>query len=152
TINIFNRLEADGVILLDISATPLGREPDFALIEAVAGECTAPLTYGGGIRRVDDAKRIFAIGVEKVVVHTQAAIDPGFIGRLADSFGSQAIVAASDVKKELFGGYRVYVEKGRRGLKNDPVAHAAELARAGAGEILLNSIDRDGTMKGYDLD
>jgi cyclase len=152
TINIFNRLEADEVVLLDILATPNNREPDFALIEEVASECTAPLAYGGGIRTLEHAKRIFKIGVEKIVVNTQAAVEPGFIRQLADSFGSQAIIGSVDAKKGMWGGYRVHVAGGRTALKVDPVAHARALAAAGAGEILLTSIDCDGVMKGYDLD
>lgn len=151
TINIFNRLEVDELVLLDIDATPKRHPPDFDLVAEVASECSAPLSYGGGIRSVEDAQRVLSIGAEKIVINSHAAEDPTLITRIAERFGSQAVIASIDAKRALLGGYRVCVEGGRRALHIEPALYAQQAAAAGAGEILLTSIDRDGTMQGYDI-
>ena len=101
---------------------------------------------------MEDVKQLFTLGVEKVAINSYAVENPSFISRAADSFGSQSIVVSIDVKKNLFGKYRVYTHGGRKATKLDPVDFAVEMERKGAGELFLNSIDRDGTMQGYDIE
>lgn len=151
-INLFNQFEADEIVLLDIAATPSRRRPQFHLIEELAQECWVPLTYGGGIKALDDIARILRLGVEKVVLNTAIRAEPTLITEAASEFGSQAIVAAVDVKRRLLGGYGVYVNGGRRRVATDLAGHARRLEELGAGELFVNLIDRDGTMKGFDLE
>ncbi|MDP6543345.1 MAG: AglZ/HisF2 family acetamidino modification protein [Phycisphaerae bacterium] len=151
TVRIFNEKEVDELIFLDITATPEGKGPPFHIISDLASECFMPLTYGGGVRDLDDIKKIFALGVEKIAINTHAVENPEFINRAAEVFGSQSILAAIDVKKTLLGKYRVCTNGARDVTKIDPVGHARNMAHAGAGEILLTSVDRDGTFAGYDL-
>lgn len=152
TIRIFNEKEVDELMLLDIGASAEGREPRFDLIRRVADECFMPLCYGGGIRRVEEIGKILSMGVEKVALNTHASEIPGLIRRAADLFGSQSIVASIDAKRGLFGRYDVLVRGGTVKLGRDPVSVAEGLVGEGAGEVLINSIDRDGTMSGYDLE
>jgi imidazole glycerol-phosphate synthase subunit HisF len=151
-INIFNRFEVDEIVLLDISATPRQRKPSFQLIEELAAECWVPLTYGGGITELEDVRRILGSGVEKVVLNTIVADDPGLVTRVADVFGSQAVVVSVDARRVGPGRHEVFVAGGTRSLGIDPITSARRAEALGAGEILLNSIDRDGTMEGYDTD
>jgi cyclase len=150
-INLFNRFEVDEILLLGIRATQRGESPPFALIEQLAAECWVPLTYGGGITSFDEARRILAIGVERVVLGTAAATQPDLISRIADTFGRQAVVVSVDARREAVGN-TTWIEGGRRKIDQSPrdLARAAEAA--GAGEIIVNAIDRDGTMLGYDLE
>jgi len=152
TIRIFNDLEVDELIFLDITATKENKKPPFEVISQVASECFMPMTYGGGIKEIDDMRRIFSLGVEKIVICTYAVDEPLFIKRVAESFGSQSIVVSIDVKKDSRGKYEVYVEGGTRSTKLDPVEFAVMMEQMGAGEIFLNSIDKDGAMEGYDLE
>jgi len=151
-INLFNRFEVDEIALLDIRATVEGRPPPFELINQLASECWVPLSYGGGIRSFEDARTVFSCGVEKIVIGTAAADAPELVTEVAASFGNQAVVVAVDAKAKRRGRYDVFVESGTRSLKADPVAYARRAESLGAGEILLNAIDRDGTMSGYDLE
>jgi len=151
-IRIFNEKEVDEIVVLDIRATPGRRGPDFDRIRELAGECFMPLCYGGGVRTLDDVARLVAVGVEKVAVNSRIVEEPGFMREAADRFGSSTLVASIDVKKGLFGRTTVRSAGGRRDSKRDPVEFAREMEAMGAGEILLNSIDRDGTFSGYDLD
>jgi len=151
-IRIFNDKEVDEVALLDIRATREGREPDLDLLGRVASECFMPLAYGGGVRSTETVRAVLKIGCEKVIINSQAAEDPSFLSRSAEVVGCQSIVASIDVKRTLLGRYHVWTHGGRRRLRVDPVEYAQQLVERGAGEILLNSIDRDGTMRGYDLD
>lgn len=151
-INLFNRFEVDEIALLDISATRWNRPPPFELIEQLASECWVPLSYGGGIRTLEDARTILSIGVEKVVLGTVVADDPGLVSRAAATFGNQAVIVSIDARSSRDGGYEVFVESGTRGLGMDPATAARRAEDLGAGEILLNAIDRDGTMEGYDLE
>ena len=152
TVRIFNEKEVDEIIILDIRATREQARPSFDLIAEIAGECFMPVTYGGGVRDVEDMKRIFQCGVEKIALNAYAVENPAFIRRASDVFGSQSIVVSMDVKKNLFGQYRVVTHGGRNRTGLDPVAHARAMAGQGAGEILLNSVDRDGTFQGFDLE
>lgn len=151
-IKIFNDKEVDELVLLDIAASREGRGPSFELIEEIASECFMPLGYGGGIRTLADIRRILATGVEKVILNSAAHENPALIEEAARAAGSQSVVVSIDAKKKLFGGYEVMTAGGTRGTGKDPAAFAAEMAQRGAGEILINSVDRDGTQKGFDLD
>lgn len=151
-VRIFNDMEVDEIIVLDIGATPDRSAIPFDIIGEMASECFMPLAYGGGIKTVDEARRVLRLGVEKISVNAAAAADPSLISRLADAFGSQAVVASVDIKKKLFGGYKVMTEGGRRAIDMPAIEWVRRLEAAGAGEILVTSIDRDGTMEGYDLD
>lgn len=151
-ISIFSELECDEIILLDIDATRRGRGPNFALLERVANESLVPMAYGGGITSLDEMQRIFRTGFEKVIVNSAAGEDPQLIHRAADQFGSQAVIVSIDVKRRLWGGNGVFIRCGTRSLGDDPVRHAVRIAELGAGEILLTSIDREGTMQGFDLE
>jgi cyclase len=151
-VNLFNRFEVDEIVLLDIRATVEDRIPDVGLIEELASECWVPLTYGGGIRDIEQARSILAAGVEKIVLGTAAADRPDLIRDAVGEFGAQAVVVSVDVRPGRGGAYEVFVESGRRGLGIDPAAYARRAQELGAGEIFLNAIDRDGTMAGYDTD
>lgn len=150
-IKIYNEKEVDELILVDISATVERRPPSFKLIEQVASECFMPLCYGGGVRTPEEIRQIQTLGVEKVAINSHAVEDPSFIREASDRFGSQSIVLSMDVKKTLWGKYLVHTHGGRKTTKLEPVEFAQEMEAMGAGEILLNSIDRDGTWEGYDL-
>jgi imidazole glycerol-phosphate synthase subunit HisF len=153
-IRIFNDKEVDEILLLDITASRERRGPDFGLIEEVSSECFMPLGYGGGINSVETMARLFALGVEKVVVNHALSTETGMtlLRQGSERFGSQSIVASIDAsRRPLLGGYRVYDHvKACRG-KQEVKALAVEAQAAGAGEIFLNVVDRDGTMTGYEL-
>lgn len=151
-IKIFNEKEVDELVLLDIMATFEKREPNYELISEITSECFMPLAYGGGVRDLPQIEKVLKLGVEKVSLNSYAAENPEFITSAANTFGSQSIIVSIDVKCKQFGKYEVYTYGGRRKTGLSPVVFAKEVESAGAGEILLNSIDRDGTMKGYDLD
>lgn len=151
-VRIFNEKEVDELVILDILATPEGRRPRFDLIEEIVSEAFMPVAYGGGIRDIEDAARVLALGVEKVVLCTRAVEAPSFLREAAERFGSQSVVACLDVKKRLLGGYEVYTRGGRKGSGRDPVAAARLMEEMGAGEIVIQSVDRDGTQSGYDLE
>jgi cyclase len=151
-VRIYNEKEVDELIFLDISATTEGKAPPFKIIEEIASECFMPVAYGGGLRRLEDVRRILASGVEKVAINTFAVENPGFIQEVATAFGSQSVVVSLDVKRKFFGRYEVYTRSGQQSTGLDPVSWARRAESMGAGEILLTSIDRDGTMEGYDLE
>lgn len=151
-VKIFNEKEVDEIALIDISATQKGQSPDIEAIADIASEAFMPMSYGGGITTLDQIKAILFEGIEKVILNDSALQRPELISEGARLFGSQAIVASIDVKKTLWGKYKVFGEGGSKNMGLDPVAFAKQMQEAGAGEILLNSVDRDGTYKGYDLD
>jgi imidazole glycerol-phosphate synthase subunit HisF len=151
-IKIFNDKEVDELVLLDISASKENRGPAFSVIEEVASECFMPLAYGGGIRTVEEARRVFKLGVEKVVFNTTAWRAPEVLSEASREFGAQAVVASIDVRRKLFGRFEVYAQGGTHSTGIDPVEYAKRMEAAGAGEIFLTSIDRDGTMAGYELE
>lgn len=150
-LRIFNDKEVDELALLDISATPNNTEPNLPLITQLASECFMPLAYGGGIRCIDTAASIMRAGVEKLIINTMAHDDPEFVSTAAQRFGSQAVVVSIDVRKTE-AGYEVFTGGGKRATGLDPVTFARSMEQRGAGEILLTSIDREGTMTGYDLE
>jgi imidazole glycerol-phosphate synthase subunit HisF len=151
-VRIFNKKEVDELILLDIAATPEKRQPNFDLIAEIVSECFMPVCYGGGIRDLEDLRRLLAIGIEKIAINTYSVQEPEFIKKAAALSGSQSIVAAIDVKKNLRGRHEIYINHGQIKTALEPAAWAEKLQELGAGEIFLNSMDRDGTMKGYDLE
>ena len=153
-VRIFNEKESDELIVLDIDATVHGREPDFGLIAKLAQECRMPLCYGGGVTTAEQAQRIVDMGVEKVAVSSAAIANPALLSKMAAAVGRQSVVAVLDVRKKtgLFAkGYEVCTHNAKRAHKLDPIALAKQLQDAGAGEILINVVDRDGAMQGYDL-
>lgn len=152
TVKIFNEKEVDEIAVLDITATRERRPPNVARIAEIAGEAFMPLAYGGGITTVQEVEAILRAGAEKVVICSAALRVPGLVEEAARRYGSQAVVVAIDVKKALLRGPRVYLESGSVAAGDDPVRYAIRAEDAGAGEILLNSIDRDGTYQGYDLE
>jgi len=153
-VKIFNEKEADELVVLDIDATVNGAEPDYRMIANLAAECRMPLCYGGGVRTPEQAKKIIGLGVEKVAMSAAAVEDETLVTRTAEAVGRQSVVVVLDVRKKtsLFSkGYEVFTHNGKQGRKVDPFELARVMQEAGAGEIVINSIDRDGQMKGYDL-
>jgi cyclase len=149
---IFNEKEVDELIVLDIDATVRKVEPDYAMIEQLAAECRMPFCYGGGIRTVEQAQRIIRLGVEKVAVSSAAIENPTLVSRMAERVGSQSVIAVLDVKKSAKdGSYELFTRNGRQPTGTSPFVCARELERLGIGEIVVNAIDRDGVMGGYDL-
>jgi len=151
-IRVYEMRGVDELILLDIEATAQARSPDFELIDDLADECFMPLTVGGGVGSVADVGHLLRVGADKVAINTHAVLDPDLIEAAARRFGSQAIVASIDFKRELDGGARVYTHSGSCQTKVDPVSLARQVEGQGAGEILLTSIERDGCMNGYDIE
>ncbi len=151
-VRIFNDKEVDEVVFLDIGATASGDGPNFDLLTDIASEAFMPFAYGGGVATTDHARRLFALGVEKVVINTAAVRSPELVGRVAELAGSSSVMVSIDVQRNWRGQYSVQAAGGREDSKRDPVAWAKEVERLGAGEILLSSINRDGTMSGYDLE
>lgn len=150
TVRIFNEKEVDELIFLDIEATKNGKEPPYELISKISGECFMPFAYGGGISSLDQIEKIIKSGAEKIIINSNAYLKKELVPQAVKQFGSSTIVVSIDVKKEMFRGYTVYVRGGTKSTGKNPVEYAREIADAGAGEIFLNSIDRDGTMEGYD--
>lgn len=151
-VRIFSEKEVDELVVLDIDASREGREPDYELIAEIAGECFMPVAYGGGIRTLDQVRKLIRSGVEKVVVNSVALESTDVITAAAEVFGSQAVVAGIDVRKPLLGGYKVVGKSATVEAKVKLDEHVRRVVAAGAGEIFLNSVDRDGTMSGYDLE
>jgi len=151
-VKIFNEKEADELMVLDIDATSQDRGPDYTMIQRLAAECRMPLCYGGGVKSPDDARRIIGLGVEKVSVSAAALANPGLITDIADAVGSQSVVVVLDAKKKLLGSrWEVMTRNGTMGTGRCPIETAVEAERLGAGEIVVNSVDNDGVMKGYDM-
>ena len=151
-VRIFNEKEVDELIVLDIDATAQGREPDYALIRKLAAECRMPLCYGGGVKTLAQAERIIGMGVEKVALSAAAVADPGLVSGLADVIGSQSVVVVLDVRRDKGGAEEVWTHNGTRRTGKLAADLAKLMADGGAGEIVVNSIDNDGVMKGYDLE
>jgi cyclase len=149
-VKIFNEKEVDEIVLLDISATAEKRPPNIRQIREIASEAFMPLAYGGGITSLDEIRLLITAGAEKVVLNTSAFANPALIGEGAKWIGSQSIVVSIDVKKDWLGKYKVVTQNAAKNTGLDPVTYARQAERAGAGEIFLNSVDRDGTFEGYD--
>jgi len=151
-VRIFNEKEVDELIVLDIDATTENRDPDFKMIEHLAAECRMPLCYGGGIKAVDQAETIIGLGVEKIAVSSAAIENSDLITNITERLGNQSVVVVLDVKKNMIGNrYEVRTHNGQKKTGKCPIELAKQMERLGAGEIVINSIDNDGIMKGYDL-
>jgi imidazole glycerol-phosphate synthase subunit HisF len=150
-IRIFNEKEVDELMVLDITASKANREPDYSLIEQFASECFMPLAYGGGVRTVDQARRLFSLGVEKVCLQTAAFERAELIVELVTQFGSQSIMVSVDIKKNWLGKPKLYQSSTEKLLEADWLELLRKLVAAGAGEVLLNAVDKDGTLSGPDL-
>ena len=151
-VKIFNEKEADELIVLDIDATATGAGPDFKMIQNLAAECRMPLCYGGGVTTVEQAKTIIGLGVEKVALSAAVLKTPELVTKIANEIGSQSVVVVLDVKKRLLGGkYEIWTHNAKIYTHKCPIEFAQLVEQLGAGEIVLNSIDNDGEMKGYDL-
>lgn len=149
-VKIFNDKEVDEIVVIDISASKEKRGPDFSQIIEIASEAFMPMAYGGGITKIEEIKEILFSGVEKVIINKAAHINPALITEAARLFGSQSVVISIDVKKNFFGRYKVYIDNGMQKTEFSPVVFAKKAVELGAGEILLNNIDNDGTYSGYD--
>ncbi|MGE4239647.1 AglZ/HisF2 family acetamidino modification protein [Ramlibacter sp.] len=151
-VKIFNEKEVDELMVLDIDATAKRQEPDYRMIENFAAESRMPLCYGGGVRTAAQAKTIIGLGVEKVAISAAAIADPRLVGQVAEAVGSQSVVIVLDVRKARWGSrHEVWTHNGTVNTKRSPAEVAAQMGQHGAGEIVLNSIDNDGKMCGYDL-
>lgn len=151
-VKIFNEKEADEIIVLDIDATVNNAEPDYRLLSNLAAECRMPLCYGGGIKTPEQAKQIISLGVEKIAISSAAVETPELISRIAEQIGRQSVAVVLDVKKRMFGkDYDVFIKNARSNTKRSVFDLAAEIEKLGAGELIINSIDLDGSMTGYDL-
>jgi cyclase len=150
-VRIFNEKEVDELVLCDIEASMQQRDPNYAWIKDIVSECFMPVGYGGGIRSMDQIRKIFDLGVEKVILNT-AAFDFKLVSEAASIYGNQSIVGCIDVKKSFFGAYNVYSNSGSIKHKITPEEFAKQLVSAGVGEIIIQSIDKEGSMSGFDLE
>jgi len=150
-VKIFNEKEIDEIIILDIDATSERRGPNMQQLREIAGEAFFPLAYGGGITKLEEIDELFYLGVEKIVLNSSAISNPSLISEAANLVGSQSVVVSVDVKKNWRSAYKVYGSNGTISTGFDPLKYAMDMESAGAGEIFLNSIDRDGTFQGFDL-
>ncbi|MFW7346627.1 MAG: AglZ/HisF2 family acetamidino modification protein [Pigmentiphaga sp.] len=151
-IRIFNEKEVDELILLDITATRMSRPPNFDLIEQIAGECFMPLTYGGGVTSIEQAQRLFSLGVEKICLQTGVLNELSLITNIAEKYGSQSVVVSIDVKKSYFRGYVRTSHAGQKVKNQDWKDYIYRVIKAGAGEIMLTAVDKDGTLSGMNLE
>ncbi len=151
-IKVYNMRLVDELVFLDITATQNNRPPDFQLIDELADDCFMPLTVGGGIRSIEDVRGLLKVGADKISINTAAVENPSLITQISERFGAQCVVVSIDFKRHADGSCEVYTHSGTRSTGREPVAFARECERLGAGEILLTSIDRDGTMTGYDVE
>ncbi|KEX93647.1 imidazole glycerol phosphate synthase, partial [Pseudomonas putida] len=152
-VNIFNEKEADELIVIDIDATVNNVEPNYKQIANLAAECRMPLCYGGGIRTAEQAKKIIALGVEKVAISSAVLENPALITQIAEEIGSQSVVVVLDYKSRMLSkAIDVWTHNGTRNTKRSVLEVALEVEKLGAGEIVINSIENDGRMKGYDID
>jgi cyclase len=152
TVRIFNELEVDELVFLDIDASRLGRGPNFDILESIASECFMPLSYGGGLRDMTSVKNVMDIGFEKVIFNSITHEDLSFVERVAENYGTQAVVASIDVKTNIWGRSDVWTLSATKNTKKNPVEWAKKLEQSGVGEILLTSVDREGTWRGFDTD
>jgi len=151
TVRIFNELEVDELVFLDITATNEKRDPNFKILSEIANECFMPLSYGGGINSLDQARKIFSIGFEKTVLNTAAHLNKYLIAEISEVYGNQAVIVSIDVKKNLWGSFEVWSYAGKKNTRKNPVDWAVEVEGLGAGEILLTSIDKEGSWSGFDI-
>lgn len=150
-VKIFNEKEVDELIFLDIDASKEDREPPYDYLKEIATECFMPLAYGGGVRSIDQIKRLIQSGIEKIIINHHSLRDSEFVRVATETFGSSTIVGSMDIKKTFFGGYQVYSHVKGTTIGLDPVKYAKDLQDLGIGELFVNNVDHDGVMKGYDL-
>lgn len=151
TVRIFNELEVDELCFLDIRATLEGRQPNWDILEQITNECFMPLAYGGGIQSLETAKKLFQMGFEKVVLNTAAYENQELISEITTLYGNQAVVGSIDIKKDLLGRSKVYIQDGSKSISTSPLDWAKKLESLGVGELLLTSIDNEGTWQGFDI-
>jgi len=152
SVKVYNMREVDELVFLDITATDERRRPDLRTIDEIADECFMPLTVGGGVRSVEDFENLLKVGADKVAINSAALENPNLIKEAAETFGSQCVIVSIDARRSDDGTVEVYTHSGKKPTGIRPADFARRAAELGAGEILLTSIDRDGTMRGYDLD
>ncbi len=152
TVRIFNEKEVDELIFLDIDATPKNKEPNYKLLAEIANECFMPLAYGGGIRTFEQAQKIFNIGIEKIAINSASHTNLKLISQIAEVYGSQAIIGVIDVKKNLFGKYQIVSNSAKDKHKHAIADWVKQLEKAGVGEILITSVDNEGTWNGLDIE
>ena len=148
---IFNSKEVDELVILDIQASKKGSCPDFDFLQDISSECFMPLSYGGGIKTIKDISKLISIGIDKVIINNHATKDISFIEKVVEEFGSSTVVGSIDIKKSFFGAYKVFDHVTKKNTSLNPVEFSKLLADYGIGELLINSVDNDGIMKGYDL-
>lgn len=152
-VKIFNEKEVDELVVLDIDASVQNREPDYKMIENLAAECRMPLCFGGGIKTTEQAQRIFSLGVEKIAISSLAVQNPNIITQIAEKVGNQSVVVVLDVKRKLFSAkYEIFTHNAKKSTGIEPIIFAKKMQDLGAGEIIINSIDNDGMMTGFDLE
>lgn len=151
-VRIFNEQEADELVVLDIDASTYNQPPNYKLIQNLASECRMPLTYGGGVSNLEQAKKILSLGVEKITLSTSLFSNNKIIQEISEQIGNQSVAAVLDIKKKFFGGYTCFTENGKRDQKVCPIEFSKKLQDSGAGEVIINSIDQDGAMSGYDIE
>ena len=151
-IRIFNEKEVDELMFIDIEASTQNKEPNYKIIEDVASECFMPLCYGGGIKNLDQMKRIYELGVEKISISSAFFLNPGLVESAAKLYGSSSVVVTLDIKKTFFGGYKAYFNNAKQQTKGDLQDIIKRIENEGAGELVINNIDRDGTMLGMDIE
>lgn len=150
-VKVYNLREVDELVFLDITATADGREPDFATVDELADECFMPLAVGGGVRTVEDVRRLLKVGADKVVINSAAVETPELVREVSERFGTQCVVISMDARVMPNGGYELFTHAGTKPTGREPVAFAKQMEALGAGEILIASVERDGTMTGYDI-
>lgn len=150
-VKVFNEKEVDELIFLDIDASKENREPPYQYLSEIASECFMPLAYGGGVKSIEQIKRLIKSGIEKIIINTSGLHDPMFLKQACNIFGSSTIVAAIDIKRNFFGRHQVFSHAGLKIRESDPIKYAISLQESGVGELFINNVDLDGTMKGYDI-
>jgi cyclase len=151
-IKIFNEKEVDELMFVDIDATTQNKEPNYKMIEDIASECFMPLCYGGGVKNIEQMKKIYALGVEKISLSSSAVLNPELIKEAASIFGNQSVIVTVDVKKDFWGKKKVFINNGVKNTKLDVIEFIKKVENLGAGEIVVNSVDHDGEMNGYDIE
>ena len=151
-IKIFNEKEVDELMFLDIDASVGNKEPNYKMIEDISSECFMPLCYGGGVKNVEQMKTIYSLGVEKISISSQAVLNPKLIKEASNIFGNQSVIVTIDIKKDLWGNRKVFIYNGEKNTKLNPIDFIKQVESLGAGELVINSCDNDGVMKGYDIE
>ena len=151
TVKIFNEKEVDELVVFDIDATVKEEEPNYKMIENIASECRMPLCYGGGIKTAMQASRIFSLGVEKIALSSAAILDLKILKKIGDQVGLQSVVVVLDIKRNIFGKLELFINNARMKIKIDPLDFINKIQKIGVGEIIVNSINNDGKMLGYDF-